>query len=965
MSRVYVALDIEATGLSTDRDAIIEIGAVKFRGDEPLGEWSALVNPGRPLPYRIQQLTGITDAQLRRAPVLNAVRDQLERFIGPAPVVGHSVGQDLGYLAKAGILPGHPHIDTFELASILIPYASRYNLATLMSELGIAFPSQHRAVDDARAARDLFLALMRRAEDLDMDSLREINRLTARIDWPLKTVFQEAERARARHAFSGSIGAQLRAKGALRQGALGLLRDDDDTEPLAKSPRRTMLDEDSLASLLGPDGPFAARFPGYEHRPQQVQMLRDVVRVFNDGGYLLVEAGTGTGKSMAYLLPAISWAVQNGERVVVSTNTINLQDQLFAKDLPDLQRVLPFPFRVAILKGRTNYLCKTRLAAFRRRDDLSTTEVRVLAKILAWLPSTLTGDVGELALMGDEMAVWSKVCADQDVCRPDVCGDGCFYWRARTLAEAAHVVVVNHALFLSDLGVDNRLLPDYDHVVIDEAHHLEARATEQFGQSLTQGQAQSTLHDLSHALGPLRWGGFLGNLDAIITTSKASPEDKAAFARVFARLREDVDVAARRLATVFNQLQRFLDDQLAERRGQNAYDVQIRLTHGARTSPDWEPIEAEGHELYAGLKNVLNGLDRLWHGLDDAHFRLPEHQEWTAELAARRRTVQDIADAADAILAHPDPSCVYWLAVQPRNDSVELNGAPLHVGGLLGKYLFGAKETVVLCSATLRTGEDFGYIRERLGLEDEVVEDAVGSPFDYEASTLLYLPTDMPEPSQPYFQRRLEQTLVELCKATEGRALVLFTSHSQLRQTYRAIGQPLGEEGILVLGQGLDGGRRGLLEAFKSNERTVLLGTRSFWEGVDVVGDALSVLVVTRLPFDVPTDPIFAARAETFDDPFNQFATPQAILRFRQGFGRLIRAKTDRGVVVVLDRRILSKAYGQQFLASLPPTTIQRAPLADLPTAAAWLRRPRNGQPMAEATIATPSTNHGGRPGLK
>ena len=950
MSRVYVALDIEATGLSVDRDAIIEIGAVKFRDDEALGEWSTLVNPGRPIPFRIQQLTGITDNDLRRAPNLAAVRGNLERFVGSAPVVGHSIGQDLGYLARAGVMVGHPCIDTFELASILVPYASRYNLATLMAELGIAFPTKHRAVHDARAARDLFLALVHRAENLDLESLREINRLTQRIDWPLKGVFQDAERAKTRNAFSGSIGAQLRAKGLLRAGSVGLLSGDTEYEPLEKAAKRTMLDVDNLAAMLGPDGVFARRFPQYEHRPQQVQMLEDVAQAFNDGGYLLVEAGTGTGKSVAYLIPAIYWAVRNGERVVISTNTINLQDQLFSKDLPDLQKILPVTFRCAVLKGRGNYLCKTRLAAFRRRDDLSTTEVRVLAKILAWLPSTLTGDVGELALMGDEMGVWAKVCSDQDVCHPDVCGDDCFYWRARSKAESAHVVIVNHALLLSDLMVDNRLLPPYDHVIIDEAHHLEARATEQFGLTLTQNKAADALHDLSHQLAIGKWGGFLGNLGALLRTSKAGPEEKAAYERALNSLYTDIDRASERLVTVFNLLQRFLEEQLAERRGQTPYDVQIRLTHGARVSPDWEPIESEARDLSALLKRVNDGLGKVWSGLDDAKFQLPDHQQWTGELAARKRLVSDMAQAVHDILVQPRQDTVYWLSVQPRGDSVELNSAPLHVGDMLGKHLFGSKETVVLASATLRTGDDFSYIRERLGLEDGCIEDVVGSPFDYEASTLLYLPTDMPEPTQPYYQKKLEQTLIELCKATEGRTLVLFTSHSQLRQTYRAIGQPLGEEGILVLGQGLDGGRRGLLEAFKANERAVLLGTRSFWEGVDVVGEALSCLVVTRLPFDVPSDPVFAARAETFDDPFNQFATPQAILRFRQGFGRLIRSKTDRGIVVVLDRRVLTKAYGQSFIQSLPPTTVRKGVLADLPRQAAqWIG------PSARAARATPA----------
>jgi DNA polymerase-3 subunit epsilon/ATP-dependent DNA helicase DinG len=357
--------------------------------------------------------------------------------------------------------------------------------------------------------------------------------------------------------------------------------------------------------------------------------------------------------------------------------------------------------------------------------------------------------------------------------------------------------------------------------------------------------------------------------------------------------------------------------------------------------PAWSNVEIAWDNVSRHLFSIGEGLERLSSGLDDGPGFLaediPDREDLLQELLSYISRIRELYEQMNALIVQPSSGGIYWAEVSARDGDISLHAAPLHVGPLVQKHLFMPKECVILTSATLRTEGEFDFIRERLSAW-EAEEAAVGSPFDYASSTLLYLPTDIPEPYQPYYQRTVEQALVDLCRATRGRTLVLFTSYSQLRNTSKAISRPLAEDEIVVYTQGGGGSRKQLLENFRTTPRAVLLGTRSFWEGIDVVGEALSCLVIARMPFSVPSDPVFATRSETFDEPFSQYALPEAILRLRQGFGRLIRSKTDRGVVVILDKRIQTKSYGRAFLDSLPACTVQRGPLAGLPTAAArWI----------------------------
>lgn len=941
MPRIYVALDLETTGLQSDRDAIVEIGAVKFRGDEALGEWSSLVNPGRALPHKIERLTGIASRELEGAPSLHQVLPQLTRFIGENPLVGHNIQFDLGFLQRAGYTAPPPALDTFELACILMPYASRYSLGKLMDALGIEFPTRHRATEDARATSSLFNALLERARRLDPKIIEDIAKLGEKSNWALKFAFQDILRDRARHAFAaGSIGAQLAAKSTAPDATLGLLFSRDrDERPLKPNTHNDPLDVDALAHLLGAAGLFAQQFAGYELRAPQIEMLCAVAHAFNDGATLLVEAGTGTGKSLAYLLPAIYWAAQNNQRVVISTNTINLQDQLFGKDIPDLRKVLPVEFKAALLKGRSNYVCRHRLDALRRSDKLTIEETRVIAKVLAWLPSTTTGDSAELILMGPaENAVWTRLASDPDHCSADRCEmrqqGKCFFYRAREKAESAHVIIVNHALLLSDMATENRVLPEYKYLVVDEAHHLEEGATKAFSFDASRSSLELTLRGLAHER-----GGLLGTLAGALRNSDVPANIKRDTQNILNDVAQDVERALRGVYDFFNTLESFLGQQDKSGENENNYDRQIRLTPARRAQPDWSNIEVVWDDFGKSLAKARDGMGRVyaaWDDLDD--FEVPSYFELATELVSAMRRVGETRAQTEAIVTKPQAGGIYWATIGKNNGDIALHSAPLYVGELLQKQLFAGKNATILTSATLCVDKKFTHLKSRLGIGDWADELAVGSPFDFASAAMVYVPTDIPEPGQSGYQKAVEGALIDLLSATRGRALVLFTSLSQLNTTYRAITRPLEEEEVIVIAQNLDGSRRQVLETFKTQERTALLGTRSFWEGVDVVGEALSCLVITRLPFAVPSDPIFAARSETFEDSFAQYAVPEAVLRFRQGFGRLIRSKNDRGIVVVLDRRVLSKNYGRIFIESLPPVSKYQGTLKQLPeTAVKWI----------------------------
>lgn len=938
MSRVYVSLDIETTGLNAKQDEIIEIGAVRFKGNRTFETFSVLVNPGKPIPYKIQQLTGISPADVADAPPIEVVLPDLQRFVGNHPVLGHNIGFDLGFLRQHNVLLQNTGVDTFELASILLPHAGRYSLTALLKYLNVTLPPDgqaHRALDDAQATRQLFDALLDQARRLDSRIIDAMILVSKGKNWPLHLVFRDLSRERRVQAPAGTLGRQLAAKGLIQDspadGGITLIQAESrrPEPPLKPAPNPMTLPLEKLCRLLEKDGLFEKKFKGFEYRSQQVDMMANVIGAFNESGHMMIEAGTGTGKSMAYLIPAIYWAIQNGERVVVSTNTINLQDQLLNKDIPLLQQLLPVEFKATALKGRANYVCPRRVQMFQTKQNHSPRELRMLAKLLVWMPSTTTGDREELFMPDPvEQGLWSQVASDSTICTPRICSpETCFYARARRDAESAHVLVVNHALLLSDVSVDNKIIPEYKYLIVDEAHHLEEAVTAQLKFSLDQRTMLQLLRELSTPLrGSDRRVGLIHEVGG--RAAQAVPEPLRSDA---AAIVTKTDEAVQRLAAASRQLFSALQGFIAESPGNRSYNVKIRLTDQARSQPTWSNVELGWDNADAGLKSASKALGILYSMLTEMEgYDIPNWEELLSNLTYYRSRLDEIRSNLKIILSAPDSGRILWVEQNARNNDIALHNAPLHVGGLVQEYLLNPKESVVFTSATLRTNNAFDYFQERLDLWD-AGEAAVGSPFDYPRNTLLYLPTDMPEPNTSGYQKISSTALINLVRQIKGRTLVLFTAYSQLRQAADALKGPLAEAGIVVYQQGDGSSRRQMIENFKNAEQAVLLGTRSFWEGVDIPGPALSCVVIARIPFAVPSDPIVSARAETFDNAFYQYSVPQAILMFRQGFGRLIRTKNDRGVVVILDKRVTSKSYGQAFLDSLPEVAERRGRLDTLP----------------------------------
>lgn len=946
-----VVLDVEATGMDPKRHEVIEIALALTSRGRVLERFSTLVRPRQRLSLDISRLTGISLDEVAAAPSFTEISGDVKRFIGTRTVVGHSVQMDLAMLRGAGLGIDNPWVDTFHLATVMLHDLPHYALSAVATELGVAGGSSHRASDDVETTVEVFHGLIERVERLDPLTLGQLATYARQAGWPSAAIF-------ATVAGMGDAGPLFDVPGSdERQGPheLRFLTARDRPEPLRPTNSKGSVKRAEVDAALSPKGTVSQTVPGYEDRPQQRQMARAVTAAFNDRKNLVVEAGTGTGKSLAYLLPAVMHAVEHGETVVVSTNTLALQDQLYQKDVPLLRRALADDprfgsFEAALLKGRTNYLCLRRWFASRSQPALDPADAGMRGKVTLWLNQTESGDRAELRLDGDEESHWRPISAEEHACVASRCvyqqRNQCFLFRARREAESAHVVIANHALVLSDAMAGSHVLPEYRRLIVDEAHHLEDQATKQFGFSLD----ERAFHDAIDAalrlegtvmVGALPMAADYLRLNARGETGKRRAE--AAEARLRGRQTSIAD-ARRHITRLFNLLDGVID--AGDARGGRS----TRVTGDVRSTLAWVDIEDAGAAIDAAWRAIETDLRWLLDAVEAAEpepgtaLDDPAMQQFEDVSSALLATVRDGADLMvklQVTVGSPSQEMVYWVERSPVAQRTSLHAAPLQVDGVLREQVFSRLDTAILTSATITTDGSFAYMVERLGIE-EPKEVAVPSPFDYARSTLLFLTDDMPEPNHPRYSTQLQRTLIDTLIATEGRALVLFTSHSALQQTYHAIKRPLEDAGVIVLGQRLDGNPRQLIERLRHSSKVVLLGTASFWEGVDVVGAALSLLVITKLPFSVPTDPIFAARGELIEEqgghPFFDYAVPQAVLKFKQGFGRLIRSSGDRGVCAVLDGRVLTKRYGRSFVESLPDCTLVVGSSRDLGAdAAAWI----------------------------
>lgn len=990
----FISFDIETTGLDPDSDEIIELGAACYKKGLLEATFTTVVKPNKTVPNFIKLLTGITEEEFEKGLPLDDALNRLTTFIDaqsenePLPIVCHNCSFDMSFirhnLSNLNLeLMTNPMVDTLILSRIYLPFLPNHKLGTIkntfLSGRGNseqmkrkqlrennyeALNNPHRALYDAVIAGEILIKLTNLIVEYFAYNLNSFIRdiavnsfsgqyvddyLTMIIRYQSKQVLSQQQPSLEDSPLGKKLGFDK---------SYNVIEAKKHTAENSSEPDKQS-DKDHTAFVdycFSADGYIGRNFAGYKYRDGQVSMSKGVQEAFYNGEYLLVEAGTGIGKTFAYLVPALEFTYTQSKKVLVSTNTKNLQEQIFFKDLPQLRDSLPLPFKAVLLKGRENYLCirKWEDMINARKRILSQWEQSMLLNLVVWQYYTRTGDIAENSSFPKETSsgkgglasLWKKLSSDRYFCSGRHCPyqSKCFYRRIRIASELADLIIINHHLLFADLN-SNKIVTDDSYLVIDEAHNLPDLASQYLGISLA-------FFDFSNFLSHLfiirkdYQAGILAKLKADIKRSKTEGKLKDF---TIAEIDKTIDSIEEK-KIVFDSFFQLVSESVEE--GDGYGKCRIKEPKHQELIPQIEElvgIMTDSHNRLIALSQSILQIDsNLLNDYD-------EHQE---KLNGAAESARDLIEALKIIKAPDWDNYVFWNSSFNVADKKYPNGivnySPIDVAELLQQVLYSKIKSLVFASATLSLRENFKFYKNLTGLnlleKKEVAEMIIPSPFDYDKQTKVVVAKYLPNHTDKFFHPQSIDLLKGVLSSTRVGTMILFTSYRDLNMAYQQLNQFLYEKDITLLAQGKGFGRTTLLNEFKNHDNAVLLGTSSFWEGVDIPGNSLSLLVLYKLPFQVPSEPVIEAYYDKLrknnKDPFMHATLPNAMLRFRQGFGRLIRNHSDTGVVLILDSRLVNKRYGIYFREVLPTRLeILSSPLQVEDNITGWFRKKRKLPP--------------------
>lgn len=923
MSQKFVVIDLETTGNSPKKgDRIIQFGAVIIEDGEIAGRFSSLVNPLQKIPAFIEELTGISDSMVEEAPLFEEIAPQVSDLLEDAYFVAHNVLFDLSFLQEELVNAGlegfyGPVIDTVEMARILYPTADSYKLTDLAAREDLHHDRPHQADSDAQVTAELLLIMLEAIEALPLDTVKELAKLAEGLKSDLHLIFDDVS--------------------SVKESRLEKLPDHIEVYrgiALKKRAEIREIDQDAIAypeSVEEKKSLLQKAFSGYELRNGQFEMMDCVREAFSKNGHALIEAGTGVGKTLGYLIPAAIFSLENNIPVVVSTYTTQLQEQLLLNDVPKLAQVLGISINASLIKGRNNYISMARFELSLREVEENYDTALTKMQILVWLTQTETGDFDELNLSSGGMLFWGKVKNERALfLKTKHWEDHDFYQRAIEKAHNADILITNHSMLLADLVSEKGPLPNYDYAVLDEGHQFEKAAGKYFGKSLDYLAVRLVLNQL----GLYDQNQLFYKLEKLLNNNSS-------------------DLVSSRLHTFeINQLISNLvyeAEDLFKIAGTYARKTMKNKTYGSKIHasmvPDrdnriWSALKTTAERFYFHLKDLITALEQR---LDDAgkthHHFTGGQQSILEEVVQVKEDLERICNTTRTLFMD-EGSYVKWIEADMRalQNSTTIFSRPVYVSDYLTEQFFAKKRSVVVTSATLSVNHSFTFIKKELGLRNTLIEKQIPSPFSYESQIKLIVPDDLPDiksVSDDDYVAAITEHIISIAEATKGRMLILFTSHEMLKKAYELIKESGLLEEYILIAQGITAGSRTrLTRNFKRFDKAILFGTSSFWEGVDIPGEDLSCLIIVRLPFTPPDEPITAAKCslikENGGSPFSELSLPEAVLRFKQGFGRLIRTSNDRGLIFIFDRRLVTTSYGSAFLHSVPDVPVEKGSITEI-----------------------------------